>query len=78
VQVDRPGDKEARGRRQNLRFAAIGIEFFSTILGLVVLGYLLDGFFKSAPWFGAGGLLLGMLLGIYRLVTGLRQLDNRA
>ena len=78
MQVDKPGDKEARGRGQNLRLAAIGIEFFSTILGLVVLGYLLDVFFKSTPWFGAGGLLLGMLLGIYRLVTGLRQLDNRA
>jgi F0F1-type ATP synthase assembly protein I len=63
-------------RRQNLRLAALAIEFFSSILGLVVFGYLLDTYFHTTPWFGAGGLLLGMVLGVYRLIVGLGQLDH--
>ncbi len=65
----------SRNRQQSLRLAAIGIEFFSTILGLVVLGYFLDEYFHMKPVLGACGLLLGMVLGVYRLTVGLRRLD---
>jgi F0F1-type ATP synthase assembly protein I len=67
---------EARG--QNLRLAALGIEFFSTILGLLILGYLLDTHFHTTPICGATGLFSGLVLGVYRLVVGLRQLDRKS
>jgi F0F1-type ATP synthase assembly protein I len=66
----------AKGRRQNLRLAAVGIEFVSTILGLLIVGYILDTYFHTTPWLGVSGLVLGMFLGIYRLIVGLRQLDR--
>lgn len=67
-------DTPSGNRGQNLRLAAVGIEFFSTILGLVVFGYFLDTHFHTTPVFGVSGLLLGMALGIYRLIVGLRRL----
>jgi len=63
-------------RAQNARLAAIGIEFFSTILGLVLAGYLLDTYLHTSPWLGAAGILLGLVLGVYRLATGLRHLER--
>jgi F0F1-type ATP synthase assembly protein I len=64
------------GRGQSLRLAAVGIEFFSTILGLLVLGYSLDTYLHTTPWLGAIGLVLGMVIGVYRLIVGLRHLDR--
>jgi F0F1-type ATP synthase assembly protein I len=72
-----PPDSSAPNRGQSLRFAAIGIEFFSTILGFIVIGYYLDEYFRTAPALGVGGLLIGMILGIYRLVIGLGHLDRK-
>lgn len=54
------------------RFAAIGIEFFSPILGGSVLGYYCDDYFHTAPWLAVTGLLLGVFLGLYRLIVELR------
>jgi F0F1-type ATP synthase assembly protein I len=67
-------ETQSGNRGQNLRLAAVGIEFFSTILGLIVFGYFLDTYFHTTPIFGVSGLLLGMVLGIYRLIVGLRRL----
>src|ERR1700674_2740905 len=75
LNLSQGSDTPSRNRQQSLRLAAIGIEFFSTILGLVVLGYFLDEYFHIKPLLGACGLLLGMVLGVYRLTVGLRRLD---
>ncbi len=69
-------DTPPGNRGQNIRLAAVGVEFFSTILGLLVVGYFLDTYFRTTPWFGAAGLILGMILGVYRLIIGLRHLDR--
>jgi F0F1-type ATP synthase assembly protein I len=55
------------------RFAAIGIEFFSPILGGSLLGYYSDEHFHTAPWLAVTGLLLGVFLGMYRLIVELRD-----
>jgi F0F1-type ATP synthase assembly protein I len=75
--MDESRDTPSGNRGQNLRLAAVAIEFFSTILGLIVFGYFLDTYLHTMPVFGVGGLLLGMVLGIYRLIVGLRQLDRK-
>lgn len=36
----------------------------STFIGLGI-GYLLDSWFRTAPWFTIGGLLLGIIAGLY-------------
>lgn len=55
------------------RFAAIGVEFFSPILGGSVLGYYADEHFHTAPLLAVSGLLLGVFLGMYRLILELRD-----
>jgi F0F1-type ATP synthase assembly protein I len=59
------------------RFAAIGIEFFSPILGGALLGYYLDEYFRSAPLLAVTGLLLGVFLGMYRLIIELRDFQRQ-
>jgi F0F1-type ATP synthase assembly protein I len=58
------------------RFAAIGAEFFSPILGGSLLGYYLDEHFHSAPWLAVIGVLLGVFLGMYRLIIELRDFQR--
>jgi F0F1-type ATP synthase assembly protein I len=58
------------------RFAAIGIEFFSPILGGSLLGYYSDGYFHTAPVLVVTGLLLGVFLGMYRLIVELRDFQR--
>jgi F0F1-type ATP synthase assembly protein I len=55
------------------RFAAIGIEFFSPILGGSLLGYYSDEHFHTEPWLVMAGLSLGVFLGMYRLIVELRD-----
>ena len=73
----KPPSKAPVGRGQSLRLAALGLEFISTIIGLLIFGYYLDLHFHCSPVFGAIGLVLGTSLGIYRLASGLRQLDDK-
>ena len=63
-------------RGQNMRLAAVGVEFFSTILGLLIIGYGLDTYLHTMPWLGASGLVLGMVIGVYRLIVGLRHIER--
>jgi F0F1-type ATP synthase assembly protein I len=55
------------------RFAAIGLEFFSPILGGSILGYYSDEYFHTAPLLAVTGLLLGVFIGMYRLIVELRD-----
>jgi F0F1-type ATP synthase assembly protein I len=58
------------------RFAAIGAEFFSPILGGSLLGYYLDGYFHMTPVLAISGVLLGVFLGMYRLIITLRDFQR--
>ena len=58
------------------RFAAIGAEFFSPILGGSLLGYYLDGYFRTTPILAVTGVLLGVFLGMYRLIIELRDFQR--
>ena len=46
------------------KYAAAGLEFPSTVLGGLLLGYFLDGYFKTSPWFTMV-LTLGALVGAF-------------
>ena len=63
----------AENRKLALAFS-VGTVMTSNIVGGVVLGYLLDKWFKTAPWMIVTGLILGTVsafIGIYRIVSRL-------
>ena len=67
---------EAKQHVSMWRFAAVGVEFFSPILGGSLLGYYLDDYFPTARWLAVAGGLLGVFLGMYRLIVELRDFQR--
>ena len=61
-----------RDRSRVLRYTAIGLEFFSPIIGGLVVGYYL-GEYLHKPWIGLVGLLAGVALGFFRLIVEIRE-----
>ena len=62
------------GERPNLwRYAAIGAELFSPIIGGSVAGYYMDAHFHSGSIWTLVGLLGGVFLGFYRLIAETRS-----
>lgn len=60
-------------RKLALAFS-VGTVMTSNIVGGIVLGYLLDRWFNTAPWLIVTGLVLGTVsafVGIYRIVSRL-------
>lgn len=60
-------------RKLALAFS-VGTVITSNIVGGIVLGYLLDRWFNTAPWLIVTGLVLGTVsafVGIYRIVSRL-------
>jgi F0F1-type ATP synthase assembly protein I len=58
-----------------LAFAIGGIIAYN-IAGGIILGYLLDRWFKTSPWLSITGLILGTIgafIGLYRIMSKLNQ-----
>jgi F0F1-type ATP synthase assembly protein I len=54
-----------------MRFAGLGFELIGPIVLLAYVGYRLDRWLETRPWFLAGGLLLGIvvsMVGFFRRV----------
>lgn len=71
---DRRGNFRARSLhllQENIRksgpAAAAGYTLIGAILFLGGIGYLMDQWRDSSPWFLLGGLLLGIVVGFYEL-----------
>jgi F0F1-type ATP synthase assembly protein I len=72
VPEQRPPD-ESRDEQPNLwRYAAIGAELFSPIIGGSVAGYYVDAHFRTGSIWTLVGLLGGVFLGFYRLIAETR------
>ena len=62
---------------ENRKFAlafSVGTVISSNIVGGILIGYLLDKWFKTAPWLIVTGLVLGTIsafVGIYRILSRL-------
>jgi len=62
------------GQKPNLwRYAAMGAELFSPIIGGSVAGYYMDAHFHSGSIWTLVGLLGGVFLGFYRLIAETRS-----
>ncbi len=58
------------------KYAAIGLEFPSTILGGFALGYVLDRFFETSPWFIVPITLFALVGAFVRLIFMLQRLSG--
>lgn len=59
------------------KYAAAGLEFPSTILGGLLLGYFLDDYFKTSPWCTAGLTLAALVGGFVRLFQWVNYFSRR-
>lgn len=55
------------------KYAAIGLEFPSTVIGGIVLGYLLDVYLDTSPWFAIALTLVAFSGACIRLVQWVRR-----
>ena len=51
-----------------VRYSGIGFELAGVIGGLALVGYWIDRRFGTAPWGILGGVVLGLVGGLYNLV----------
>lgn len=58
---------ENKDLKNGIKYASLGIEFASMILGLGFVGYYIDKKFSSSPLFLIVGIFFGFISGIYRL-----------
>jgi F0F1-type ATP synthase assembly protein I len=73
-------DENTKGDRLYLKlgkYAAAGLEFPSTILGGLLLGYFLDGYFKTSPWFTLVLTILALVGGFVRLFQWINYFSRR-
>jgi len=74
VPSDPPESNEPSPGKPNLwRYAAIGVELFSPIIGGSVAGYYIDAHFGTGSIWTLVGLLGGVFLGFYRLIVETRE-----
>lgn len=68
------GEQPPAPRQPSLwRYAAIGAEFFSPIIGGSVVGYYIDEYFHTGSTWTLIGLLGGVFLAFYRLIAEMRE-----
>lgn len=58
------------------KYAAIGIQFPSTIFAGLVVGYLLDGYFGTAPWLLVAMAFGGFFFAVAQLIQWVRRLSK--
>ncbi len=51
-----------------VRYSGVGLELVGAIAGLAFLGHWIDGRFGTQPWGILGGVVIGLVGGLYNLV----------
>ncbi|HVZ20303.1 MAG TPA: AtpZ/AtpI family protein [Vicinamibacterales bacterium] len=51
-----------------VRYSGVGLELAGAIAGFALIGYWVDGKFGTSPWGMLGGVVLGLVGGLYNLV----------
>lgn len=59
------------------KYAAIGLEFPSTVIGGMLLGYVLDLYFDTSPWFAILITLLAFLGACLRLIQMAKHFSHQ-
>lgn len=66
----------AEKKHSGYKYAQIGLELAGAVLAGFYLGYKLDGFFKTLPWFTLLGSFFGMAAGFYLLYKEMKKDDE--
>jgi F0F1-type ATP synthase assembly protein I len=51
-----------------VRHSGVGLELAGAVAGLALVGYWIDGKFGTTPWGILGGVIIGIVGGLYNLV----------
>jgi F0F1-type ATP synthase assembly protein I len=52
-----------------VRYSGVGLELAGAMAGLALLGYWIDGRFGTTPWGIIGGVVIGLVGGLYNMVS---------
>jgi F0F1-type ATP synthase assembly protein I len=52
-----------------VRYSGVGLELAGAMAGLALLGHWIDGRFGTAPWGIIGGVVIGLVGGLYNMVS---------
>jgi ATP synthase protein I len=61
-----------------VRYSGVGVEFSAAVAGFALVGYWIDNRFETGPWGLVGGLVLGLVGGLYNLVRQSLQAAREA
>ncbi|CRF34719.1 hypothetical membrane protein [Brachyspira suanatina] len=67
---------ENKKLQNGIKYAALGVEFGSMVLGLTFVGHYADKHFNSKPLFTIIGIFVGFVSGIYRLYKISKTFDK--
>lgn len=59
--------QQETNRKSGLAYAA-GFTLFASVAGFTGLGFLIDRWFQTTPWFLVIGIVLGSIAGLYQFV----------
>lgn len=64
---EQPESKQETNRKSGFAYAA-GITLFACVTSFCGLGYLIDRWLGTTPWFLVGGIVVGSAAGLYEFV----------
>ncbi|MEX2585126.1 MAG: AtpZ/AtpI family protein [Balneolaceae bacterium] len=53
---------DSQGSRDYLRYLSLGVEIAGTLILPIGIGFWIDSFWDTSPWFLLGGAIIGVLL----------------
>ena len=62
-----PGDDENINRKSGLAYGA-GLALFTSVVVFLIIGWLLDRWLSTGPWFLVAGITLGSVVGLIEFV----------
>ena len=60
-------EQQEENRKSGMAYAA-GLTLFASVVGLGGVGWLVDRWRGTAPWFLVAGLVLGAIVGFYQFI----------
>ena len=66
-QTPKEDSQQETNRKSGLAYAA-GFALFASVAGFTGLGWFIDNWFQTSPWFLVLGIVLGSAAGLYQFV----------
>jgi ATP synthase protein I len=71
--VSTPSEPSPERRRASIQLSAVGLEFASTVIGGLILGYYLDEWLGTEPWLFLVGTFGGLGAAVLRMMVLLKK-----